>query len=58
MNQASLPFGATGVRMVADLVTQMRGQGGKQQVRKADIGLAHTLGGPGSIACVFVLGRP
>jgi hypothetical protein len=27
-------------------------------VKKADVGLTHTLGGPGSIACVFVLGRP
>jgi acetyl-CoA C-acetyltransferase len=44
--------------MVADVVTQMRGRSGKRQVKKADIGLTHTLGGPGSIACVFVLGRP
>ena len=52
------PVGATGVRMVADVVNQLRGQSGKRQVKKADIGLTHTLGGPGSIACVFVLGRP
>ncbi len=52
------PVGATGVRMVADVVDQMRGRAGKRQVKKADFGLTHTLGGPGSIACVFVLGRP
>ena len=52
------PVGATGVRMVADIVDQMRGRGGKRQVRRADCGLTHTLGGPGSISCVFVLGRP
>lgn len=52
------PVGATGVRMVADVVAQMRGRCGKRQVKRADIGLAHTLGGPGSIAGVFVLGRP
>lgn len=52
------PVGATGVRMVADVVNQMRGRSGKSQVKKADIGLTHTLGGPGSISCVFVLGRP
>lgn len=52
------PVGATGVRMVAEVVDQMRGRCGKRQVRKADRGLAHTLGGPGSIACVFVLVRP
>jgi acetyl-CoA C-acetyltransferase len=52
------PVGATGVRMVVDVVNQMRGRSGKRQVKKADFGLTHTLGGPGSIACVFVLGRP
>jgi acetyl-CoA C-acetyltransferase len=52
------PVGATGVRMVADVVNQLRGRSGQRQVKKADIGLTHTLGGPGSIACVFVLGRP
>jgi acetyl-CoA C-acetyltransferase len=52
------PVGATGVRMVADVVNQMRGRSGKRQVKKADVGLTHTLGGPGSIACVFILGRP
>ena len=52
------PVGATGVRMVADVVNQMRGRAGKRQLKKADFGLTHTLGGPGSIACVFVLGRP
>jgi acetyl-CoA C-acetyltransferase len=52
------PVGATGVRMVVDIINQMHGRSGKRQVRKADIGLAHTLGGPGAIACVFILGRP
>jgi len=42
------------VRMVADVVNQMRGRAGKRQLKKADFGLTHTLGGPGSIACVFV----
>jgi acetyl-CoA C-acetyltransferase len=52
------PVGATGVRMVADIVDQMRGRSGKRQVKRADCGLTHTLGGPGAISCVFVLGRP
>lgn len=52
------PIGATGARMLVDVVTQMRGRSGKRQVKKADIGLTHTLGGPGAIPCVFVLGRP
>jgi acetyl-CoA C-acetyltransferase len=52
------PVGATGVRMVVDIINQMRGRSGKRQLKKADLGLAHTLGGPGAIACVFLLGRP
>ena len=52
------PVGATGARMVVDVINQIRGRSGKLQVKKADIGLTHALGGPGSIACVFVLGRP
>jgi len=38
--------GATGVRMVADVVNQMRGRSGKRQVKKADMGLTHTLADP------------
>lgn len=52
------PVGATGVRMVVDVVNQIRGRSGKRQVKKADLGLTHTLGGPGSIAGVVILGRP
>ena len=49
------PIGATGVRMMADIVEQLRGQAGKRQVRDPALGLAHTLGGPGSVACVALL---
>ena len=52
------PVGGTGVRMVAEIVDQIRGRAGRRQVKKADIGLAHNLGGPGSIASVIILGRP
>jgi acetyl-CoA C-acetyltransferase len=49
------PIGATGARVVVDIVEQLRGQAGKRQVSRADVGLAHTLGGPGSVAAVSVL---
>ena len=52
------PVGGTGVRMIADIVDQMRGRSGDRQLKNADVGLAHTLGGPGGISCVFILGRP
>lgn len=52
------PVGATGVRMVAEIVDQVTGEAGARQVDGARRGLAHTLGGPGVIACVMVLGAP
>jgi acetyl-CoA C-acetyltransferase len=51
------PVGATGVRMIAEITNQIRGRQGKRQVKGARTGLAHTLGGPGVISCVMVLGR-
>ncbi len=49
------PIGATGVRMVVDVVDQVWGRAGERQVPGARTGLAHALGGPGSLACVAVL---
>ncbi len=51
------PIGASGVRMIYEVVTQLRGEAGPRQVKNADIGLAHNLGGPGAVACVVVLGQ-
>ncbi len=52
------PVGATGVRMIAEVTTQLRGRAGASQVAGARRGLAHTLGGPGSLAAVTILERP
>lgn len=52
------PVGATGVRMVAEIVDQVTGEAGERQVDGARLGLAHTLGGPGAISCVMVVGAP
>ena len=52
------PVGATGVRMVAEIVDQVTGRSTDRQVEGAEVGLAHTLGGPGVIACVMVIGTP
>ena len=49
------PVGATGVRMIYELVTQLRGRAGERQVPNARLGLAHNLGGPGAISCVSIL---
>lgn len=52
------PVGATGVRMVAEIVSHLTGRAGERQVQGASAGLAHTLGGPGAISCVMVLSTP
>ncbi|MGH3756657.1 thiolase C-terminal domain-containing protein [Actinophytocola sp.] len=49
------PIGATGVRMVVDLCDQLWARAGERQVSGARRGLAHALGGPGSLSCVAVL---
>lgn len=49
------PIGASGVRMIYEVVTQLRGRAGPRQVKDARVGLAHNVGGPGAVACVIVL---
>ncbi len=49
------PIGASGVRMIYEVVAQLRGKGGARQVRKARRGLAHNVGGPGAVSCVVIL---
>ncbi len=52
------PVGASGVRMINNIVDQLQGRTGPNQVKDAKLGVAHTLGGPGAISTVFVLGAP
>lgn len=52
------PIGASGVRMLYECVTQLRGEAGERQVSNPTLGLAHNVGGPGAVACVVVLGHP
>jgi acetyl-CoA C-acetyltransferase len=49
------PIGATGMRMIYELVQQLQGRAGDRQVPGARVGLAHNLGGPGAVACVSIL---
>ncbi len=53
------PVGATGLRMMFECYTQLRGDAGERQVPDASLALAQNLGGqPGScVAFVAVLGR-
>lgn len=51
------PVGATGVKQIVELVLQLRGEAGKRQVSKAEVGLAHNVGGSGATCVVHILTR-
>ena len=51
------PVGATGIRMLYELVRQLQGKADKRQVKDAQLGLAHNIGGPGAVASVTLLGN-
>src|SRR4029450_4397975 len=44
------PIGASGVRMIYEVVTQPRGEAGARQVKNPEVGVAHNVGGPGPVA--------
>jgi len=49
------PVGATGVAQIAEIVMQLRGEAGKRQIKNAEIGLAHNVGGSGATVTVHIL---
>jgi acetyl-CoA C-acetyltransferase len=53
------PIGASGLRMIYEVYKQLQGKAGPRQLKKADIGLTHNLGGwPGRFTCaISILGR-
>ncbi len=51
------PVGATGVYELVDLVTQLRGMAGENQVKDATIGMTQNIGGTGATIVTHILGR-
>lgn len=49
------PVGATGVAQIAEVTEQLRGKTGKRQLKNANIGLAHNVGGSGATCVVHIL---
>lgn len=49
------PVGATGIKQIVELTEQLRGMAGKRQVKGAKIGLAHNVGGSGTVAVIHIL---
>ncbi len=52
------PIAASGVRMVCELTKQVLGKAEGLQVKDAEVGFAHNLGGPYSVAAVSIVSRP
>ena len=48
------PFGASGIRMIHETVTQLRGEAGSRQVAKARVGVAQC-SGAGDVTTVHIL---
>ena len=48
------PFGASGIRMLHEIVTQIRGEAGERQIRKANTGLIQC-SGAGGISSVSIV---
>lgn len=51
------PIGATGIRMLYEVCQHLWNRAGARQVKGAELGLAHNLGGPGAVGCVTILGN-
>jgi len=51
------PLGATGVSMAIEITKQLRGDAGERQVKNAEIGLAHNVGGTGQVVAVHIFRR-
>jgi acetyl-CoA acetyltransferase len=51
------PIGATGVSMAVEITKQLRGEADNHQVRNAEIGLTHNVGGSGQIVAVHIFRR-
>jgi acetyl-CoA C-acetyltransferase len=49
------PIGATGVAQIAEIVTQLRGEADQRQVKDAEIGLTHNIGGSGASCIIHIL---
>jgi acetyl-CoA C-acetyltransferase len=48
------PVGATGLSQIYEIVTQLRGEGGARQLKRADFGLTHNIGGTAATCVVSI----
>lgn len=51
------PVGATGVGQIVEITLQLREEAGETQVKNAEIGLTHNIGGSGATCVVHILAK-
>ncbi|MHA1754606.1 MAG: thiolase domain-containing protein [Candidatus Odinarchaeia archaeon] len=51
------PVGCTGAAQAVEVVTQLRGDAGERQIKGAEIGLTHNIGGSGGSALIHIFRR-
>lgn len=49
------PVGATGIKQIVEIVTQLRNEAGERQVMGAKTGLTHNVGGSGAVSAIHIL---
>lgn len=57
LKAAGHPVGATGIKQIGEVYLQLTGKAENRQIKKADFGLAHNVGGSGGTAVVTILGK-
>lgn len=55
LKAAGHPVGATGIKQIGEIFLQLTGQAKNRQVKRANYGLAHNVGGSGGTAVVTIL---
>ncbi len=58
LKAAGHPVGATGIKQAVEITWQLRGDAGERQVKDAEIGLSHNVGGSGATVVVHVYKKP
>jgi len=51
------PVGATGIKQAVEVTWQLRGEAGERQVKDAQIGMTHNVGGSGATVVVHLFGK-
>ena len=51
------PVGATGVKQAVEIVWQLRGDAGERQVKNAEVGMTHNVGGSGATCVTHIMRR-